>query len=161
MMEQCPDQLTIQALADGEERDPQLLAHVLSCPHCSELHHRLRALVTMADGLKSDAKLPADFLFKLEGKMKPAPFPAALIAVFVFTLILPALFLFGPGYLEWWFSVGITFRVGLILDAFLDLYAFSRAVGPFWMISGLAALVAAELFILNMIRNMEGWQSVS
>lgn len=160
MMERCPDQLTIQALADGEEQDLQLLAHVRRCRYCSEQYHKLSALVTMADGLKSDAKLPTDFLSKLEEKLKPAPFPAALVVVPVFALILFSLLLFGPGYLEWWFSVGITRQVGLILDAFLDLLAFSRLVGPIWVITGLAALVAMELFILNMIRNVEGWQSV-
>ncbi len=160
MMERCPNQLAIQALADGEEQDLQLLAHVRSCPHCNEQHHKLSALVKMAEGLKSDAKLPADFMHKLEKRLKPAPFPAALVAAPVFALILLSLLLFGPGYLEWWFSVGITRQVGLILDAFLDLLAFSRMVGPAWMIIGLAALVAMELFILNMIRNVEGWQSV-
>ncbi len=160
MLERCPDQLTIQALADGEEQDLQLLTHVRSCPHCNEQHHKLSALVTMADGLNSDAKLPADFMHKLEKRLKPAPFPAALVAAPVFALILLSLLLLGPGYLEWWFSVGITRQVGLILDAFLDLLAFSRMVGPAWIITGLAALVAMELFILNMIRNVEGWQSV-
>ena len=160
MMERCPDQLTIQALADGEEQDLQLLAHVRSCPQCSEQHHKLSALVTMADGLKSDAKLPVSFYLSLETKINPAPFPAALVAASVFALALLSLILLGPNYLEWWLSVGITNQVGLILDAFLDLLAYSRLVGPTWIIMGLAALVAMELFILKMLRNVEGWQNV-
>jgi hypothetical protein len=159
-MERCPDHLTIQALVDREEQDLQLLAHIQRCRHCSNQYHKLSDLVTIADGLKSDVKLPADFLYKLEEKLKSAPFPAALVAAPVFALILFSLLLFGPGYLEWWLSVGITRQVGLILDAFLNLLAFSRLVGPIWVITGLAALVAMELFILNMIRNVEGWQSV-
>lgn len=159
-MERCPDQLNIQALADGEAQDQQLWNHVRRCPHCSEQYRRLSNLVKIADGLKSDAKLPASFYRSLETKINPAPFPAALVAAVVFALALLSLVLLGPNYFEWWLSVGITNQVGLILDAFLDLLAYSRLVGPAWIIMGLAALVAMELFILNLIRNAEGLKNV-
>lgn len=159
-MERCPDYLTIQTIVDGEATDQELLEHTKSCSPCRKELNRLKSLVSIADGLKTEENAPADFYRLLEEKLKPAPFPAALVAAAIFALTLLSLMLLGPSYLEWWLSVGITRQVGLILDAFLDLFAISRLVGPAWIIIGLAALVVMELFILKMLRNVEGWQNV-
>lgn len=158
-MRQCLDQLTIQALTDGEEQDPGLLEHIRRCPDCNYHYSRQSALVKMADRLKSDAKLPAAFYWSLERKLKTAPFPAALVSAAVILLTLVSLALLGPAYFEWWLSVGLTRQVGVILDLFLGLLTIGNLVDPVWWIIGLAALVAFELVLLNMLRNMEGRQN--
>lgn len=158
-MERCPDQLTIQALADGDEQDSKLQAHIRRCPRCSDQYRQLSALIKVADGLKSEAKLPVSFYRSLEKKINPAPFPAALVAASIFALALLSLLLLGPSHLEWWLSVGITHQVGLIIDAFLDLLALSSLLNPAWIVAGLAAIVAIELLILRMLNNVEELQN--
>jgi predicted anti-sigma-YlaC factor YlaD len=158
-MDHCPDYLTIQALIDGEENDQALLKHLQDCFACRLQYRQLSSMVKLADGLKCEAKLPANFYHAMERKLTPAPFPTALVSLAVLLLVLASLLLLGPTYFEWWLSVGITSQVSLVLDALLDLFAISRLVSSSWVISGLAALVTMELFILKMLKNVEGWQN--
>jgi predicted anti-sigma-YlaC factor YlaD len=158
-MKRCPDQLTIQAVIDGEEKDQQVIFHIKNCSACCLQYRQLKSLVSLADKLKSIDKLPTGFYHQLEKKIKPTPFPALQVAAAAIFICLVTLFLLGPDYFEWWLSVGITRQVGLILDAFLDLLAISRMVNLSWVISIFAALVALELIILKMLKNLEGWQN--
>lgn len=158
-MDRCPDQLTIQAVVDGEEKGRQVVLHVENCPACRRQSRQIKGLVNMADGLKSTDKLPAGFYRLLEKKLKPVPFPALQVALAAIVIFLIVLFLLGPDYFEWWLSVGITHQVGLIIDTFLDLLAISKMLSLTWAISIFAGLVALELFILKMLNNLEGWQN--
>lgn len=155
-MIQCPDKLTIQAVIDGEETDIKIIDHLQSCPRCCQIHSEMKDAFTPADNLGSTVKLPAEFLGRLNEKLSPQPFPAAMAAAVIFTLAIFSAYLTNPGYLQWWLSVGITRQISYLIDAFIDLLYISHIVGPTGVIIGLAALVALEVLILNMLRNVEG-----
>jgi hypothetical protein len=155
-MIKCPDILTIQAVIDGEENDKKILEHLDQCAVCSEEYRVLKATVHLAGNLNSPAKLPASFYRQLAEKTAPRPFPAALVAAVLFAVALFSANLVNPGYLQWWFSVGITRQLSYTMDAFLDLLYMSHYVGPNGVIVGLFFMVVLEVFILNMLRNLEG-----
>ena len=155
-MIKCPDILTIQAVIDGEERDIKILDHLDDCAECRREYHALKAAVHLAKDLSSTAKLPASFYRQLAEKTAPRPFPAALVAAALFAVALFSANLVNPGYLQWWLSVGVTRQLSYIMDTFLDLLYMSHYVGPNGIIAGLLLMVALEVFILNMLRNVEG-----
>jgi len=155
-MIQCPDNLTIQAVIDGEETDIQIIEHLQSCPECCRVHSEMKDAFTSADNLGSTVKLPAEFTGRLNEKLSPRPFPAAMTAAAIFTLAMISVYLMNPGYLQWWLSVGITRQISYVIDAFIDLLYMSHIVGPTGVIIGLTALIVLEVLILNMLRNVEG-----
>lgn len=155
-MIKCPDILTIQAVIDGEEKDKKILGHLDQCAECSGEFRSLKVAVHLAENLSSTAKLPASFYRQLAEKTSPRTFPAALVAAALFAVALFSANLVNPGYLQWWLSVGVTRQLSYIMDTFLDLLYMSHYVGPNGVIAGLFLMVALEVFILNMLRNMEG-----
>lgn len=155
-MIKCPDILTIQAVLDGEEKDTKILGHLNQCAECSKEYQALKAAVKLATDLSSTAKLPASFYSQLAEKTAPKPFPAALVAAVLFAVALYSANLVNPGYLQWWFSVGVTRQFSYVMDTFLDLLFMSHYVGPNVVIAGLFLMVALEVFILNMLKNVEG-----
>lgn len=156
---QCLDELTIQAIIDGEETDIALTKHLSNCPACQGLKKQVMELVKTSDRLKIDAVLPVEFYENLMERIEFRPFPIALLAAVLFGLVLFSAYLLDPGYINWWFTVGITNQVGLIFDIFFDLLVFSQASGPLSVIAVLSALVAIEVLILNKLRVMEGYRN--
>ncbi len=156
---QCLDKLTIQAIIDGEETDKSLTKHLNNCPACQVLKKQVTEIVKTSDGLKIDADLSAEFYENLMDRIEVRPFPIALLAAVLFGLVLFSAYLLDPGYISWWFTVGITHQVGLIFDIFFDLLVLSQALGPLSVITVLSALVAIEVLILNKLRIMEGYRN--
>lgn len=159
-MSKCPDILTIQAVIDGEEKDIKIIDHLKQCAVCSEEYQSMKAAVHLAGNLNSPAKLPATFYRQLAEKTAPRPFPAALVAAALFAVALFSANLVNPGYLQWWFSVGITRQLSYAMDTLFDLLYMSHYVGPNGVIAGLFFMVVLEVFILNMLRNLEGKSNV-
>ncbi len=155
-MIKCPDILTIQAVIDGEEKDIKILDHLEDCAECRREYRALKAAVHLATDLSSTVKLPASFYSQLAEKTVPRPFPAALVAAALFAVALFSANLVNPGYLQWWLSVGVTRQLSYIMDTFLDLLYMSHYVGPNGVIAGLLLMVALEVIILSMLRNVEG-----
>ncbi len=153
---QCLDEVTIQAIIDGEETDISLTKHLDNCPACQGLKKQVAELVKTSDGLRIDADLPPEFYENLMDRIEVRPFPIALLAAVLFGLVLFSAYFLNPGYITWWFTVGITHQVGLIFDIFFDLLVLSQALGPLSVITVLTALVAIEVLILNKLRVMEG-----
>ncbi len=153
---QCPDELTIQAIIDGEETGLSLLKHLENCSACQGVKGQMTELVKTSDRLKTEAELPAGFYENLVDRIEVRPFPTALVAAVMFSLVLSSVYFLDPGYINWWFTVGITRQVSLILDMFFDLLLLSQTLGPVSVITFLSALVGLEVLILNKLRVMEG-----
>jgi hypothetical protein len=154
--QKCPDILTIQAVIDGEEQDKTIISHVHSCSLCSEAYQDLKEAVVAAGSLRGTEKLPAGFYKALSEQVEDKTFPAALVAAIVFGLVLVSAYLLNPGYLDWWLSVGMTYQFSIFIDTFINLVFISRDLGPLWLITALAALVALEVLILSKVKILEG-----
>jgi hypothetical protein len=154
--QQCPDILTIQAVIDGEEEERSVINHVRSCSLCSQVYLDLKEAVTAAGSLRGEERLPAGFYKALSDRVEEKTFPTTLVAAIIFSLALVSAYLLNPGYLDWWFSVGMTYQFSIFIDAFINIVFFSRDLGPAWLITVLAALVALEVLILSKVKILEG-----
>ncbi len=152
----CPDILTIQAVIDGEEKNKDLFVHLQNCSSCSKNYRVLQELVSTADGLGSEAKLPDGFYDSLTLGISTKPFRAGLMAAVMFVLVSLSAFFLAPGYIGWWLTSGITETVGLCIDFFIGLFIISRNLDPIWIIMAATALVVLEVLILNKLKAVEG-----
>lgn len=155
----CPDEITIQALIDGECTDMVLQMHLVQCSSCQAVREELEEAINLADGLNGGENLPGGFYERLEKKLNPPSWPAFAVAAAAFILIVLSAYYLNPGYLQWWFSVGITRLFSLVLDAFIEILKLSRAAGQPAIISLFALLVALEIFLLNLLKNVEGTEN--
>ena len=153
---QCPDALTIQAVADGEENDLIITDHLQNCSKCRETYLNVQKIISAAKGLNSTARLPIGFYKVLSGRIESKPFPAFLVAAIISALVFISVYLLNPTYLEWWFSVGMTRQFGFYIDMFFDLFFLSRSVNPLWVITVVTAMVVLEFLILSKLKTVEG-----
>jgi hypothetical protein len=153
---ECPEILVIQSVADREETNPVIIDHVKSCAHCCRVHRKMLSLICSAERAGSEAELPEGFFESLAERLPASPFPALLVAAVMFTMAALSAFFLNPGYIEWWLSVGITRQFSIYISAFTDLLFLGHSLGPVWIISAFAALVALEVIILNKFRSVEG-----
>lgn len=153
----CPEVITIQAVVDGEEDEKIISDHLESCSSCRKIYREIGQIVTAANSLAGEARLPEDFYRNLTSKIEGKPLPAALIAAAVFVMAFSSAYFLNPGYLQWWLSVGMTRQFGFYIDIFMDIILIGRMVGPLWWVMALAAMVAFEVIILLNLKTMEGY----
>lgn len=157
---ECPEVMTIQAVADGEENESMISGHLRSCSSCRQTYQDLKDLVSAVDRFAGTERLPSCFYENIISASTGKPLPAALVAAASFLILIISAFLLNPGYLQWWFSKGITLQIGFYLDLFFDLIIISRAVAPLWWVLVLIAVVALEVLVLINLKTMEGYENV-
>ncbi|MDY6826065.1 MAG: hypothetical protein SVV67_02650 [Bacillota bacterium] len=155
-MDKCPDMITIQAYVDGEKTDDSIIAHLQDCHSCHRRLMEIRELKETADRLAGNEKLPEDFMQVLAAQTRNSSLPAALAAAAIFLILLFSACYLNPGYLQWWFSVGITGLVGLIIDSFVGVLILGQNLAPVLVLAAVAAAVLIELLILIKLKTVEG-----
>ena len=155
-MDQCPDVLTIQAVLDGEEKSEKVNQHIQNCSTCHQVYRDLSGLVSVAECLGSEAVLPDQFYKILNTRVAAKPFPAGLVAAVMFLFTFLSAYIIDPGYIQWWLSAGMTGQISYVLDFLIDVLFMFQALGSFWLIFTVTALVVFEVLILNKLKVAEG-----
>ena len=157
-MRRCPDPLTWQAVADGEEKGAQYAAHLARCPACRAVYREIQEAAELAGRLRCGAALRPGFAAAILARIRSAPartFPAGLVAALLFALAGTAVLALDPGYWHWWFSVGITRSCGLLMDALFEIIFLGQSFNPAWLLGPSLLFVFMELAVLHRLKTME------
>lgn len=155
-MDTCPDMITVQAFIDGEEINDSIIAHMKGCQSCRRRLMEIRELKETADRLAGNEKLPEGFMEALSARTRDSSLLAAITAAAIFLVLVISAYFLNPGYLQWWFSAGITDLVGLVIDAFVGALIMGQNLAPALVLAAVATAVIIELFILIKLKTVEG-----
>ncbi|OPL09953.1 MAG: hypothetical protein AVO34_04545 [Firmicutes bacterium ML8_F2] len=155
-MDKCPDMITIQAYIDGEKIDDSIIAHMKGCQSCRRRLMEIRVLKETADRLAGKEKLPEGFMEALSARTRDSSLLAAITTAAIFLVLVISAYFLNPGYLQWWFSAGITGLVGFVIDTFVGFLIMGQNLAPALILAAVAAAVIIELFVLIKLKTVEG-----